>query len=332
METDVIVRGWRAATIQNEKLRVTVLPGRGCDVIEFLYKPLDLDLTPRTHRGLRSKEHVESVPRTEGGSFVDGYGGGWQELLPSGGPATEYRGAVLPHHGESSRAPFQVSITVDTAERVEIVCTTRLAILPFRVEKRFALSSNSATLELSTTVVNETASPLPLMWGNHLAFGAPFIGRGSRITLSEGATFTADDDVVERDGRRTDGLPGTWPIAHRANGDTIDLGVLPDAGSGSDLHYIDPTAGWFRLSSADSSVEATVSWDLADFPRLWFWQEFGGSERYPWWGSDYLIGLEPWNCAPGAGLAVAVDRREVPFLDAGAERTAALNVHVEERQ
>ena len=62
VEIDGKSRGWEIAVIQNAKLRVSILVGKGCDVVEVLYKPTDLDLTPRTGRGLRRRDEAIAAP------------------------------------------------------------------------------------------------------------------------------------------------------------------------------------------------------------------------------------------------------------------------------
>lgn len=331
VDIDGLSRGWPAAVLQNRLLRVTVLVGKGCDVVEVLYKPLDMDLTPRTNRGLRRREEAIAAPFTEVGSFIDQYEGGWQEILPSGGPPNTYLGATFPQHGESSNLPWTVSIVEDSPDRVEILCTTRLSIMPFRVEKRFSLSGSDATLTLSSTITNEGGVELPMMGLHHIAFGAPFIGPGSRIEVPTGTTFFGHPANAFEDGsRRSDGGSGYWPEMNGSDGSQIDMRDLPAWETPGDMQYLKPTQGWYTISSPDRSLIAKVSWDLETQPFLWFWQEFGAVKTYPWWGSEYLVGLEPCTSAPGTGLAEIVASGTVPIIKAGELLSTALSVHVKE--
>ena len=42
-------------------------------------------------------------------------------------------------------------------------------------------------------------------------------------------------------------------------------------------------------------------------PYLWYWQEFGATEGYQWYGRPYTTGLEPFSSYPTNGLAEAVE-------------------------
>jgi len=85
--------GMGLVVMENERLRVAVLPDKGADIIEFRYKPADLDVlwhAPQTV--LPPGTYIPTVARS-GGSFLDHYSGGWQEIFPSAGSATVYKGA-----------------------------------------------------------------------------------------------------------------------------------------------------------------------------------------------------------------------------------------------
>lgn len=51
-----------AVMLENEFIRMTVLAGRGADVVEFLYKPLDVDLVWLTSNGIPTKKIPEFHP------------------------------------------------------------------------------------------------------------------------------------------------------------------------------------------------------------------------------------------------------------------------------
>jgi hypothetical protein len=86
-------QGHTALWLENDYLRITVLPEKGADICQITYKPNPIDLLLVTPAGLRPPA---DRPPTD---FLENYEGGWQTLLPNVNDACEYRGAAIPMHG-----------------------------------------------------------------------------------------------------------------------------------------------------------------------------------------------------------------------------------------
>jgi hypothetical protein len=71
-----------------------------------------------------------------------------------------------------------------------------------------------------------------------------------------------------------------------------------------------------------------VEWDAGTMPYLWYWQEFGASKGYPWYGRNYNIGLEPGSSYPTNGLPDAVANGSAMRLEPGETRTMWLRASV----
>jgi hypothetical protein len=195
--------GIDAVVLENAKLRVTVLAGKGTDVVELNYKPLDLDFAPISPGGVRA-------PRTDqGDAFMDHYPGGWQEVLPNGGVPTSHAGATYGQHGEISLVPWDHTIERDDEDGVTVAFEIALRTVPLRLTKRLSLDRDTAELRMSETLVNESDVEVDAMWGHHIAFGPPFLseattvdlpvelGRPSAIEYIEGRSdYTIRDDRI----------------------------------------------------------------------------------------------------------------------------------------
>src|ERR671917_2368033 len=103
--------GMRAVFLENEKLRVGVLADKGSDVIEFNYKPRDMDFVWLTAGGVRNPTSYLSTSPDYLATFLDSYPGGWQEIFPNGGTPSSYLGARFGQHGEVSNLPWDYEIT-----------------------------------------------------------------------------------------------------------------------------------------------------------------------------------------------------------------------------
>src|SRR5210317_55681 len=80
--------------MENDFLKIGILAGRGSDIFEFRYKPLNLDFMLRLKKGIRNPQKDFSQMRHTPNQFEDYYYGGWQEILPNS-PGFNYRGAEL---------------------------------------------------------------------------------------------------------------------------------------------------------------------------------------------------------------------------------------------
>lgn len=130
-----ILEGFHAVSLENEKVRVTILIDKGTDIYEFLYKPHDVDFLWRSRVGLRPMEHFQPMSPVASGAFLEFYEGGWQEMFPWGGHASEYRGVNTGMHGEVALTPWDFRIDVDTPEEVRITCSVRTRRMPFSCER-----------------------------------------------------------------------------------------------------------------------------------------------------------------------------------------------------
>ena len=87
------------------------------------------------------------------------------------------------------------------------------------------------------------------------------------------------------------------------------MSMLPPYGTVSEIVYLtgfQPDAAWYEIAHPGKGVAFRVEWDAARMPYLWYWQEFGAGDGYPWYGRHYNIGLEPFSSYPTNGLADAV--------------------------
>jgi hypothetical protein len=317
----IAIGGLPAIVLENELLRVTVLAGLGADVIEFCYKPRDLDLTwlsPRPDHRRSAAPAADDVA-----AFLDRYRGGWQEVFPNGGAPARYRGAALAQHGEVAGLCWDASVTADAEDAVEATFTTSTTRMPFELRKTMRLAAGTAELAVSETAVNTSPVPLAAMWGQHLAFGPPFLTPGSRIRLPPGVEVIPHPVPIDPPHRRVRaGGPWNWPVVPGdavPDGD-VDLSVLPEWGAPSDIVYLTGFRdGWYELT-APSGAGVRVEWDAAALPFLWMWQELGATRGYPWWGQGRLLGLEPFSSYPTDGLAEAEANGTALAMAGGAER------------
>jgi galactose mutarotase-like enzyme len=323
-------KGMRAVFLENELLRVGVLAGKGTDVFEFNYKPRDMDFVWLSAGGVRNPTSYLSTSPDPLATFMDYYPGGWQEIFPNGGAPSSYLGANFGQHGEVSNLPWNYEIFEDDENSVAIRFSVKTQKTPFYLEKTLRLISGEALLTVEEAVTNEGEVPVQAMWGQHLAFGRPFFGEGCRIRLPEGVTVIPHEEPIHPEGRRVRGdKRHAWPIAEGEAGKEVDLSVLPEQGTMSEMLYLtDLPEGRYEVENSEKGLTLRVEWDLRVMPYLWYWQEFGASGFYPWYGRHYVIGLEPFSSMPTNGLAEAVDNGTALSFDVGEKKHFSLRIGV----
>lgn len=315
---EIVWRGFRALMIQNELLQIVVLIDKGAEIIQFLYKPLDLDFLWRAPNPLRDPGRFVPAGGSPAAPFFDHWSGGWFEVVPNGGPACEYKGASLGYYAETINVPWEYRILEDRPERVSVGLWVKTYRTPFLLQKTLTLEAGKAALFIQERLTNQGQEPVDFMWGHHPVVGAPF--------LDESCILSAPDCTVEvmhaedgPDHRMGLHQMGRWPIIQDRDGNPLDLRCIPDlTGRTMDNCYLhDFEEGWIAVTSQRHGAGFGLAWDADVFRHVWIWQALGGGQGYPWFGRTYNIGLEPWTSYPCVGLEEAVRRGTAARLEAG---------------
>lgn len=318
--------GMRTLVLENEKLRISILLDKGSDIYEFLYKPKDIDLMWLTENGVQNPNDYLSTSAT----FIDYYEGGWQEILPNGGPTATYLGAQFGQHGEVAQMPWDYEILKDEPNEVSVKLQIRTKKIPFILTKTLTITSGSSTLSIQEQLENLGSNSLRYMWGHHLAYGKPFAQPGCKIIMPEGVhivTEESNSDVLSP-GRIQRGLVHDWPYAKDCYGNQVDLSILPEKNSPSDIVYLTGfgKVGQYSLENHVLDLGIRVNWDGEQFPYLWYWQEFGNTKEYPWYGRHYNVGLEPFTSFPTHGLAKAIENGSAATIEASETKHFSLQI------
>ncbi|MCC7447879.1 MAG: DUF4432 family protein [Anaerolineae bacterium] len=322
------LRGMRAAVLENDLLRVTVLLDRGAEIVEFCYKPLDCDPLLRIPIELRNPSEGAASIHGGGGTFLDYYAGGWQEIVPNGGPPVTYKGADYGQHGEVCLLPWDSEVIEDSPARVALHCSVRALRTPLYLERTMTLERGRAVLILDERLTNEAGEPLDVMWGHHVAFGLPFLQEGATIATSA-QTLIAHEELPGFEPRRLQlGQQSIWPQGQSSTGSSVDMSIVPprSEASGREMAYLTDFNGaaWYAITNRDQRAGFAMRWDGDLFRYLWLWQEFAHATGYPWWGRVYTMALEPWTSYPTLGLPEAIRRGTQLTLQAGQTVTTRL--------
>lgn len=260
-------------------------------------------------------------------TFIDYYPGGWQEVFPNGGPTSQSLGAVFGQHGEVAHMPWDYRILTDSADEIAVEFSVRPRKIPVTLKKTMSLTKGSPSLSITEEIYNLSDTTLQYMWGHHITFGKPFLSPGCRIELPQGLRIIAEGGDEDHYGRIPRGKEHHWPLTIGWDGQPLDLSQLPPKGSPSDIVYLTgfDDEGWYKVVNPDIHLGVQVTWNTLTLPYLWFWQEYGGTHDYPWYGRHYNVGLEPFSSYPTGGLLEAITNGSARTLTGKSRQSVTLS-------
>ena len=319
----------RTAVIENEQVRLTLLPGGGhiaevllkANGVNPLWNPPWESMEPSAYD---RDEHTQYGTPMEGG-LLAGIAGHNLCFDFFGGPSEEELAAGLHVHGEASFVDWDV-----TASGEEMTATAELPIAQMRMERRLRLVGD-------VVLVRETARNLsgvdrPVGWTQHVTLGPPFLVKGeTELHASATSSKVSEEDFAPGYERLRLGAEFQWPYAPAADGGWSDMRVFTDApGSGAfTTHLMAPGAdeAFFCAYSPATRTAFGYVWRRADFPWLGIWEENYSRKQEPWNGKTLTRGLE-FGVSPYAETRrQMVDRgtlfgeKTFLWMPAGAEKT-----------
>lgn len=289
-------RGLNCLSMENELLKIVITADRGADIVELTYKPRDVDFMWKAPGGIRPVGKFIPSSASSFGNYVDYLQGGWQEILPGGGPFN-YQGAEIGLHGEVCLIPWSYHIENDDPDYISVELSCRTTRFPFMLVKRISLKRGSAIIEIEEMLTNNSDEELEFMWAQHPTFGKPFLDGKCKIDIPA-EEFITSDFYHSPTALFMPEHSGSWPIDTAIDGKVIDLSIIPPRNEPtSDLYYIKGLQeGWYAITNIEKEIGIGFAWDLNIFPYLTYWQVCNGSPGYPWFNRTYNIGLELWNC------------------------------------
>jgi len=303
--------------LENGILSVAVLPEKGADIVALVDLASGVDVLFKAPGGLGPRGEPE---------FLDNYEGGWQELFPSAGDASSYRGEAIPFHGEVATLPWEFRVERQDDDEVAVRFSVDCRRTPFRLERVMGLARGSPTLVLDERATNLSGSGAHLVWGHHCVVGPPLVERGARLDVPAGTIVTVPE-VWEETARLEPGQRSPWPAARLRAGGTVDLRDVPgpEAGSHDDVYLTDLAAGYAAVENPRLGLRFQLDFELRLFRWVISWQPYGGAEAMPLAGS-YALGIEPWTSR--LPLGEAVEAGEAVELAPGASLSTRLTASI----
>lgn len=296
-----------ALLIENELLRIEVLPELGGKIWSIVYKPRERELL---------WHHPGIVPqRAEpGSSFDDAFSGGWDELFPNDAPVT-IDGIEFPDHGEVWTASCAWDVVESSAAEVAISLRCRGSSTGAWIEKRISLRAGEASVQVSYSVRNDRKRSLRFHWKLHPALR---MGPNARIDIpADRVTF--DPEFSEE----FESLEGSWPIVFGNDGAKVDLRVVPGPESkATRFFYVTGLReGWCAMTDLDDGIGVRFDFDHEVFPAVTVFGTYGG------WRNLHTTILEPCTGYPYQ-LDEAIESGRVRKLEPGETFETAVKLSI----
>lgn len=303
------VNGLRSLVLENNLLRVTILPEAGAKIWQIRYKPLEADLlwnnpsTPPAQQALHA-------------SYDDTWSGGWDELFPND-EAGDLLGHAMPDHGELWTGVWQAE-PVESGEGACLRLQFRTPISRFAAEKILLLKPESAVVEVRYKLQNEGDAPFPFLFKLHPAFA---VSTNHRIDFPP-MTIRREPEFPGT----LEGAPPTFPWPYVPTGGTVpDLRQIPDVRSGA-VHFFYGTelaAGWCGVTDKRQSLAAALRFDPEFFSSCWLFATHGG------WRDLNVAVLEPATSFPYK-MQTMLDSGQARWLAAGESLETKVLLSVQE--
>jgi hypothetical protein len=290
---ETLFHGRRAASIENDRLRVTVL-AEGGHIAEIFHK--QSGVSPLWTPPWPSIE-PSAFRASTGGPFGDGVDA---KLLAGimghnlcldvfGGPSPEEAAAGLGVHGESSVDHYAVETCGEG-----IAMRVTLPIAGLRFVRRIVLAGE--TVRIGERVENLTATDRPIAWTQHVTLGPPFLARGATRFLASATRSKVFEGVFGAHDYLAPAAEFEWPMAPGTDGAEADLSLFNGAQQSSAFttHLMDQSReeAYFAAWSPDYKLLFGYAWKSADFPWMGIWEENRSRTHAPWGGQTLARGME----------------------------------------
>lgn len=304
--------------LRSDELEVALDPEHGAEIVRVVDQRTGIDVmfsTPWRDRAdsvLRGEQAVVSGDSM--GRWLERYRGGWQVLVPHGGPEQVVDGATMGFHGEASETRWTVVSTSDTSARL----TCALFTVPLVIDRHVEVSG--ATVTVADELRNVAQVNARFDYIHHPAFGGPFLEGDVRID-SGARRFVPDGDTV--DARREGERLHPWPTYVLPDGAVRDLSVLAPVGAtqstfGTLVDLIEP---WATITNHSLKLSVRLEWDGVAMPFAWFWQELNHTPDWPWFARGRVIAIEPSSTLTGGP-----DRESVLVVPAHSSRAVEIRL------
>lgn len=101
--------------------------------------------------------------------------------------------------------------------------STRMKRAPIFVEKKLEINKNRPVLKITENLKNEAREEFKIIWGQHPAFGYPFLDHNCVIDITEAKLAKTGSNKITENLVMPLDSSFRWPVIKSAEGKNIDL-------------------------------------------------------------------------------------------------------------
>jgi len=263
-------RGLKAVQIENDILKVIVLPQRGANIASIVYKPSGRDWLWHNPRPYKIPPY--------GATFTDYDISGFDDCFPSVGqcpyPDGAWKRIVIPDHGEVWAMPWDYKIIQEKGKRgSKVKFWVHGMRFPYLLEKTISLSKN--TIKIAYRVTNYAPEPLKAIWAAHALVA---VSSGMQMLFPRGTVIKGDT--------------AAWNFEEKG---VMLSGTIGDSSTriARKLFTEKVPEGWCGFYEPISGDYLMYFYPEDKIPYIGIWITQGGFPEGEW---HYNVGLEPTNC------------------------------------
>ncbi len=266
VSTDWSYRGLRAIVLENELLRVVVLPEAGAKIWQITYKQLDAELLWNNPRVPPARLQLNS-------RYDDVWSGGWDELFPNDEVAV-IEGENYPDHGELWTGEWQAE-PWSRPDEVGVRLRHLTPISSIEAEKTICLRRDQSRIEFQHRFTNRGRTAFPFLWKLHPAMA---------VSPEHRIDFPPMQVVLEP------AFPGSlaggpevaeWPLI-KISGREVDLRCVTRE-EARQLYFFYGTqmkGNWCALTNTETGLACGLQFDPKVFQCCWLFATYGGWRNY----------------------------------------------------
>jgi hypothetical protein len=328
-QTSATFRNRLAWRLENDKLRVTVLPGGG-HIAELVLKnppggrevnPLWIPPWPSIEPSTYDRaKHGTIYGADSEGATLAGIMGHNLCFDYFGAPSGTEFAAGHSFHGEVSTLAWQQVNARNQGGSVDL--TYRANLTRTSMTRTLRLRPGQPVLYFEETAENLTTFDMPIGWIQHVTFGPPFVD-------ARHSSFNASATRGERQ-LGTQRVEFEWPRATAAPEKDFRRFSTDDRSSDMAFTLLDPKRDIEFISGLNTEFRVLVVYIFKrqDFPWLAIWEQNRDRMQPPWNGESRTRGMEFGNTRIGGTLKAYLqnprqwDTTTFGWLDAKEKKTA----------